>query len=225
MSATEHSAGQGRPADAVDLSERERRRWARELHDETLQGLGGVRMLLAAARQQVDPAELRRTIDMAYELVTDEIQSLRHLIVDLRPRELDEVGLEAAIERLAARVETIGGPDVKTRIWLDYERARHPERLVADIETAAYRIVQEALNNAVKHALARSVHVDVIETGGTVRVRVCDDGRGFDMRVTEDGLGLVGMRERAALVGGSLNIHSSAAGTTVELDMPAVHAG
>ena len=159
------------------------------------------------------------------ELVTDEIQSLRHLIVDLRPRELDEVGLEAAIERLAARVETIGGPDVKTRIWLDYERARHPERLVADIETAAYRIVQEALNNAVKHALARSVHVDVIETGGTVRVRVCDDGRGFDMRVTEDGLGLVGMRERAALVGGSLNIHSSAAGTTVELDMPAVHAG
>jgi two-component system, NarL family, sensor histidine kinase DevS len=212
----------GRPDDGVDLLERERRRWAQELHDETLQGLGGLRMLLSAARRQ-DRDELVRAIDSALEIVTDEIQKLRNLIVDLRPPELDEIGLEPAIEKLAARVAVLGGPQVTTDIRLDYELERSTTRLTPDIETAVYRVVQEALTNAVEHAAARSIDVRVVESDGKVEARVSDDGVGFSGMTGDEHFGIVGMRERAELIAGRLSIRSSSSGTTVQLVAPAIH--
>jgi signal transduction histidine kinase len=216
--------GQGLREQSVDRQERERRRWARELHDETLQGLVGLRMLLGAARQQPDWDRVMDAIDTALEMVTDEIQKLRHLIVDLRPAELDEIGLEAAIHKLAARVATLDGPRVNTDVELEYERGTSTSRLTPHIETTVYRIVQEALTNAMKHAAAGSVHVRVTDLNGQVQARVSDDGRGFDETSGEDSFGLVGMRERASLAGGRLSVVTSASGTTIEFGAPVVRA-
>jgi two-component system, NarL family, sensor histidine kinase DevS len=222
--AAEQGQGQGPREPGVDRQERERRYWARELHDETLQGLVGLRMLLGAARQQPDLDRVLDAIDTALEMVTDEIHKLRHLIVDLRPAELDEIGLEAAIHKLAARVATLGGPKVNTDLELEYEVGTSATRLTPQIETTVYRIVQEALTNAVKHAAARSVDVRVTDQNGQVQARISDDGRGFDETSGEGKLGLVGMRERASLAGGRLSIVTSASGTTIEFVAPVARA-
>ena len=208
--------------DGVELQERERRRWAQELHDETLQGLVGLRMLLAAARRQADPDQLLGAVDRALDVVTDEIQKLRHLIVDLRPAELDDIGLEAAIDKLAARVATLGGPKVTTDVELEYEQGRSATRLTPHIETAAYRIVQEALTNTLKHAESTFVHVRVKDTDGNVVVQISDDGQGFSEGAGDDHFGIVGMHERATLVGGELSILTSTTGTTVQFVAPVV---
>jgi signal transduction histidine kinase len=217
------TAGRQRQAsreEGVDRQERERRRWARELHDETLQGLVGLQMLLGAARQQPSPNRLMEAVDTALEMVTDEIQKLRHLIIELRPAELDEIGLEAAIHKLAARVATFGGPKVTTEVELEYEGGTSGTRLTPNIETTVYRIIQEALSNAVRHAGARSVHVRVTDLSGQVEARVSDDGRGFQESTEEEGFGLVGMRERAVLAGGALSVRTSTSGTTIEFVCP-----
>jgi two-component system, NarL family, sensor histidine kinase DevS len=212
----------GRLDGGLEIQERERRRWAHELHDETLQGLAALRMLLAAARRQGDPGQLAEAVDTALDMVTDEIQKLRHLIVDLRPAELDDVGLEAAIDKLAARVATLGGPDVTTEVRLDYERGRSTARLTPEIETAVYRIVQEGLANAVKHAGANSVHVRVVEAKGRIEARISDDGRGLRGGTSDNHFGIIGMRERATLVDGRLRVLTSSEGTTVHFVAPVV---
>ena len=217
------TAGSQREAsreEGIDRQERERQRWARELHDETLQGLVGLQMLLGAARQQPSPNQLLDAVDTALEMVSDEIQKLRHLIIELRPAELDAIGLEAAIQKLAARVATLGGPKVFTDVALEYEGGTSRTRLSSDIETTVYRIIQEALNNAVQHAGARSVHVHVTDLSGQVEARVSDDGRGFQEGTEAEGFGLAGMRERAALAGATLSVRTSTSGTTIEFVCP-----
>jgi signal transduction histidine kinase len=206
----------------VAIQERERRRWAHELHDETLQGLAALRVLLATARRQEDRDQLVEALDTALDMVTDEIQKLRHLIVDLRPAELDDIGLEAAIDKLAARLAVLGGPDVTTEVRLDYERGRSASRLTPEIELTVYRIVQEALTNAVKHAEASSVHVSVVDSKGVIEARIRDDGRGFGAPSDDDHFGIAGMRERASLVDGELRILTSSAGTTIHFVAPVV---
>jgi signal transduction histidine kinase len=190
------------------------------LHDETLQGLVGLQMLLAAARQQPSPDQLMDAVDTALKMVSDEIQKLRHLIIELRPAELDEIGLEAAIQKLAARVATLGGPKVITDVELEYERGTSRSRLTSNIETTVYRIIQEALSNAVRHAGARSVHVHVTDLSGQVEARVSDDGRGFQESTKAEGFGLAGMRERAALARATLSVRTSTSGTTIEFVCP-----
>jgi len=206
--------------DELHPQERERRRWARELHDETLQGLGGVRVLLSTARGHAHPDKLAAAVDAALEMLTEEIQKLRHLIVDLRPAELDDIGLEAAIEKLSRRIAALGGPTVTTDVRLAYEVGTDPSRLTPEIESAAYRIVQEAVTNAVKHAGASSVHVSVVDADDTLQVRVSDDGRGFSGNLGDERFGIVGMRERATLISGDLSVTSSGEGTTVWLTAP-----
>ena len=207
-------------SDRLEPDERERRRWARELHDETLQGLGGVRVLLSTARGHADPDQLVAAVDQALEILTEEIQKLRHLIVDLRPAELDEIGLEAAIGKLRRRIAALGGPTVTTEVQLAYETGARPTRLTPEIETTAYRIVQEALTNAVKHADASSIHVRVSDTDDQLDVQISDDGRGFSNDGGDERFGLVGMRERAMLISGRLTVTSSDEGTTVRLTAP-----
>src|SRR5205807_1778516 len=129
---------------------------------------------------------------------------LRDLIAELRPAALDDLGLGPAIETLAKRQSAIGGFTVRVDVELESER-----RLDHDTETAIYRIVQEALTNAVKHAQAHQVRLRVRQLSDRVQVAVEDDGRGFDPDAAGAGFGLTGMRERALLAGGRLWVTSA----------------
>jgi signal transduction histidine kinase len=197
----------------VEAQEAERRRIARELHDETGQALVSVLMGLRLVDQQTEGAgeaigELRETVSTA-------IQELRALAVELRPTALDDFGLGPALERLGETFARRTG----IRVELDVSRL-DGGRLGEGIETALYRIVQESLTNVAKHAGAASASVVVGRSGEGVRVVVEDDGHGFDTAAADGGLGLVSMRERAELVGGKLVVESSAAGTTVTAAVP-----
>jgi signal transduction histidine kinase len=156
----------------------------------------------------------------AVSQLEQEIRSLRALVTDLRPAALDDLGAQAAIEDLAERARG-RGLDVDLAIDLAYEQGREPTRPVTELETAIYRIIQEALNNAAKHGDAHRANVEVVEERATVRVTVRDDGRGFDPVVQTAGFGLIGMRERLELLQGTLEIKSAPGeGTTIRATFP-----
>jgi two-component system, NarL family, sensor histidine kinase DevS len=202
-------------------AEDERRRWARELHDETLQGLAALRLSLAAARHIGTAEALDAAVGDAIGRLEDEIGSLRGLITDLRPAALDEFGVLGALEALVERVGR-NGLQVELEVDLTGGRRGAAGRHTAELESAVYRIVQEALTNAAKHGGAATARVRVREDAGLVQVTVHDDGAGFEPHATTGGFGLVGMRERAELLGGSLRIDSApGAGTTVSASLPA----
>jgi signal transduction histidine kinase len=197
---------------SLEASERERGRWARELHDETLQEMGALKLLLSAARRSEDLSSLRTALDQGVEQLADAIDRLRSLITDLRPAALDQLGAGPALEALVDRV----GNQSALRISLDqnlaYEAGRASARHTPEIEATIYRVVQEALTNVVKHA--KATHVDVTVTDGDdglIEIVVRDDGQGFDAgeAAASAGFGLLGMRERIALVGGTLSVTSS----------------
>jgi signal transduction histidine kinase len=198
----------------------ERRRWARELHDETLQGLGALRLALAAARRAPEPEVWRGAIEDAIGELDTEIANVRGIISDVRPAALDELGAGAAIEALADRVRS-RGIDVTLHVDLDWESRRAATRLEDDLETGLYRIAQEAMTNALKHSGAEALSIDVVEVDGSVTVRVQDAGRGFDPGATSDGFGLIGIRERVELLGGILTVEAApGAGTAVAARLP-----
>ena len=201
---------------AVETQELERRRLARELHDETGQALASILLGLKALDEKTDDAGARTSIEELRELVVATLQDVRRLAVELRPSALDDFGLVAALERLADSFAEQSG------ISVDFQAALADERLPDEAETALYRIVQESLTNVVKHARARRVSILLTRTNGVVKAVVEDDGRGFDPeRTNDDGHGLVGMRERLALLGGRLEIESARdAGTTVAAEVP-----
>ena len=214
--ATARTVEEQRLRDAIQGAEEERRRWARELHDETLQGLGALRLVLASGRRGKEPERLAAAVDQAIEQLESEIDGLRSLIRELRPAALDELGAGPAIEDLATRTSARHDLEVTTEVALE-EGARH----AAEVEVTIYRIIQEALTNAVKHAGAEHVHVEVRHEDSRLRATVTDDGRGFDPGARTSGFGLTGMRERVALMGGALEIASSADGTVVNATLPA----
>jgi signal transduction histidine kinase len=146
--------------------------------------------------------------------VATEIANLRALITELRPAALDQLGLVAALEGLAARAREVEGLETE----LDVRVAE--DALDPDLKTAVYRLVQEALTNVGKHASATRVAVSVAQDGAGLEVRVADDGRGFDAAQPTAGFGVTGMKERAALMGGTLEIASSGAGTVVAARFP-----
>jgi signal transduction histidine kinase len=220
-----------RAALAVDLSERiaqdsfrrvveaqelERRRLARELHDETGQALTSILLGLKALEERMADRASRAAAEELRELVVSTLQDVRRLAVELRPSALDDFGLVAALERLTASFTE------QTGISVDFQTALADERLPGEVETALYRIVQESLTNVVKHARARRVSILLARKGGTVKAVVEDDGQGFDEATqTGDGYGLVGMRERLALLGGRLEVESGRdAGTTIAAEVP-----
>jgi signal transduction histidine kinase len=149
---------------------------------------------------------------------------MRRLIAELRPSTLDQLGRGAALEALGERTSSGSSIDVEINIDLDFETGRSEGRLLGEIEDTIYRLVQEALNNAVHHSEARRARVDVSEDGESLRVRVSDDGKGFDPSVRTDGFGLTGMRERAELANGSFELRSApGSGTTILAAIPAVY--
>jgi signal transduction histidine kinase len=205
---------------ALAAADAERRRWARELHDETLQGLGGLRLLLSSALLRDQPELANGAMREAIEYIEREIANLRALITELRPAALDELGLKAAIESLLERHQQQSGCRVESELRLPDPDAGQ-ERLDEELETAAYRLVQEALSNVAKHARASAVRLVVCETDGELLIEVRDDGGGFDINAPGEGFGLTGMRERVSLAGGSFTITSGAHGTLLRATLPA----
>jgi PAS domain S-box-containing protein len=201
----------------LQAAEAERSRWARELHDETLQGLAGLHMLLASGTRAGMAEGLRDCVRQAQQHIADEMENLRGLISELRPAALDELGLEASLHDLAERIQQVYGLEVETRI----ELAPSERRPASEIETAAYRLVQECLGNAARHADATLVVVEVTRRDGSMRIRVSDNGRGFDPARDTAGFGLSGMRERVGLLDGALTIASDPdSGTEIVADLP-----
>jgi signal transduction histidine kinase len=196
---------------SLEASERERGRWARELHDETLQEMGALKLVLAAARRSDDVSALHTAIGGGVDQLTGAIERLRALITDLRPASLDQLGAGPALEALVERVQRQSGIAVSLEVDLAYESGRVATRHAPEVEATIYRVVQEALTNAVKHANAGRVAVVVREDADAVDIVVRDDGQGFDpdAAASSAGFGLLGMRERIALVGGTLAVESS----------------
>jgi signal transduction histidine kinase len=218
--ATGKSVEEQRLRQSIEASEQERRRWARELHDETLQSLAALRVGLSSAMRGSED-DLRSAVETAVESVTEEIANLRSLIVELRPAALDEYGTGAAIETLAERISAREGIPVEARIDLSFERGEAASRHTPELESTVYRLVQEALTNAVRHAGATHIRIDVSERDGCVHAAVADDGRGFDTAsANSGGFGLTGMRERIELADGELDIESGPKGTTVRARLP-----
>ncbi|MHB1810322.1 MAG: GAF domain-containing sensor histidine kinase [Solirubrobacteraceae bacterium] len=217
--ATAHAVVAERRRQRLAAAEDERRRWARELHDETLQSMGALRLALAAAGRSQELAPLRAAVLQAAEQLEQTIADLRALITDLRPAALDQLGLEAAIEALAERSARHGlQVDVSFELGDDYGPAR---RLDGELETTLYRVTQEALTNANKHGGATRAAVEIGHDTVTVTLSVRDDGAGFDPETRSDGFGLVGMRERIALLGGELRLDSTPGnGAIVTARMP-----
>jgi signal transduction histidine kinase len=205
---------------SLAAADAERRRWARELHDETLQSLGGLRVLLSAALRGEDLERAQTAMRQAVEQIEHEIANLRAIITELRPAALDELGLRTAIEALLDRHRDESGLRIDAELTLPGPSAG-AERLDRDLETAVYRMVQEALTNVAKHARAERVRVAVGESDGELQLEIQDDGVGFDSQTSSEGFGLAGMRERAGLAGGTLSVDSSEQGTLVRACLPA----
>jgi signal transduction histidine kinase len=206
---------------SVEASERERVRWARELHDESLQELAALRIALSSARSSNDPKVLERAAGEAIERATAAIDALRNLITDMRPASLDELGAGPALEALIDRTRRLSGLSITAEIDLAYEAGREDERHAPEVEVAMYRLVQEGITNAVKHAGDATVHVSIAESEEAVTIRVQDDGAGFAPDGQHEGFGLIGVRERVALTGGTLRVQSApGAGTTLEASLP-----
>jgi two-component system, NarL family, sensor histidine kinase DevS len=214
----------------MEAREHERSRWAREIHDESIQGIGALRLQLANARDLEDREALRRAVDEALEGLGNEIDGLRHLITELRPAALDELGLGPALQALARRAQAIDGLDVATEIELDQGSGENGSgRLDPELESTIYRVVQEALTNVSRHAEASKAVVRISERDGVVHASVTDDGKGMPGAERlgprgdglEGGFGMSGMRERAELVGGELYwAPAPGGGTVVRLSVP-----
>jgi signal transduction histidine kinase len=216
---------------AVDLSRRvardalrrvvagqeiERRRLARELHDETGQALTSILLGLRAVDEAGNSDDVAKAVADLRELVVATLQDVRRLAVQLRPKALDDFGLVPALERLAQTFSESSGINV------ELEAQVGDERLPREVETTVYRIVQEALTNVVKHADATEVSILLVRRGSSLAVVLDDNGAGFDpSAVKPDSLGLEGMRERIALHDGRLTVESRPkAGTTLRIEVP-----
>jgi signal transduction histidine kinase len=199
----------------IEAQETERRRLALELHDETGQALTSILLGLKAIRAADTEQDAEQAEADVRSLVVQALQDVRALAVELRPSALDDYGLVPALQRLAETFSARSG--IETSVETSVEGRLRPE-----IETTLYRVVQEALTNIVKHAGARHVSIVVSSRGRTVAATVDDDGRGFLAdEVREEALGLLGMRERLALVSGTLTVESSPeSGTTVVAEVP-----
>ncbi len=195
----------------------ERGRIARELHDSVSQDLFSVNLLAGGLRRALPPgSELHRQAESMEQTLEKTMREMRAMLLELRPVELEDAGLDAALGRLCAAYEARLG----IRITLDVQAAH----LDPAVEQAVLRVVQEALGNAARHAEAGAIELRVAEAAGQVLVAISDDGRGFDpARAAErHGMGMAMMRERVSELGGSFEVDSApAAGTTIQVRIPA----
>jgi two-component system, NarL family, sensor histidine kinase UhpB len=214
-------AERARTATAVlQAQEAERARLARDLHDEANQALTGVLLRLEATAQDA-PNDLRDELLETKAVATQAMGELVRLARELRPVVLDDLGLGAA---LRTQIDDFGRrAGVRTALTLP---AAGIEGIDPDEQLVVYRVVQEGLSNIARHASASSVRVDLEHGEGGTVVRLADDGAGFAPEQAVTGLGLAGMRERAVLAGGRVEVASSPGeGTTIELRLGAATCG
>jgi two-component system sensor histidine kinase UhpB len=199
---------------AMRAQEEERRRLARDLHDEVNQALTAILLRLEALAQETPPERAPEVVELK-RLVNQAMDELLNLARQLRPSALDDHGLVPALETQLKRFSA------RTGIEARLDTAGDPDMLPEVVQTAIYRVGQEALTNVTRHAGATVVEMAVAENLGGVELRVSDDGSGFDPSVRRSGLGLIGMAERARLVGGELDVRSApGGGTTITLRVP-----
>ncbi|HEX3262350.1 MAG TPA: sensor histidine kinase [Solirubrobacterales bacterium] len=204
---------------ALAAQEQERARVARDLHDEVNQSLTGLLLRLEAARAKA-PVEVAHELAETKALANQAMEELLLLARQLRPTALDDLGLKAA---LAGHVKELGR---RTSIDADFESEGNFLGLPADVQLVVYRVAQEALSNAAQHSGADHVRVRLVRAGDRVELVVEDDGSGFTFDEAARGLGIAGMRERALLVDGDVQVESRlGTGTSVRLTVPLEDAG
>ncbi|GAC1403289.1 MAG: hypothetical protein NVS4B12_04430 [Ktedonobacteraceae bacterium] len=216
-------ANRVRASQIIKAQEQERKRIARELHDETSQVLTSLLISLAILEESITTQEARDRITETRRLAHQTLRAIRNLSIDLRPSALDDLGLLPALRWYVKEYQQ------KTNIEVEFHTTgfKDRERLSPEMETALYRIVQESLTNVAKHAQARHVTITLREEAEAVNATITDDGRGFDVEELEKmgdqdrGLGLIGMQERALLLDGTATIESGhERGTVVQIHIP-----
>ena len=194
--------------------EEERKRLARDLHDEVNQSLTAI-LLRLEALSQTAPSEVVGELGELKRLVNQAMDELLKLSRQLRPSALDDHGLSSAIASQVRRFSS------QTGVKAEMRTSGVPVDLEPDQEIAIYRFAQEALSNVAQHADASNVQVEMSANGHGMRVKVRDDGRGFEPQYEREGTGLIGMAERARLVGARLDVRSRPnGGTSLTLEVP-----
>lgn len=216
-------ANRQRATQILNAMEQERKRIARELHDETSQVLTSLLISLAVLEESITTQEARDRIAETRRLAHQTLRAIRNMSIDLRPSALDDLGLLPALRWYVKEYQQ------KFSIAVDFQATGLKERLPAEMETVLYRIIQESLTNVARHAHAHKVSITLKEDTESVYATISDDGSGFDAEQLqkepgpgqERGWGLVGMHERAHLLNGSLTIHSRfGKGTTIHVRIP-----
>ncbi len=208
----------------VTVQEEERRRLALNLHDHLGQQLTALRLALAGLREATDPPDQEKRFELIESIVSQLDRDVDFLAWDLRPAALDDVGLDAAVSQFLNKWSAVN------EVQVDFHHSTHDgTRISGDVESHLYRVVQEALNNVSKHAGATRVSVILERRADDVILIVEDDGGGFnsdDERIRRRGMGLTGIEERAASMGGNVDLESSAGkGTTLFVRVPLSVAG
>ena len=191
----------------LEVQEEERGRLARDLHDDIGQALTALKIQLESLARSAVPAENK--ILECVETTRHTLERVRQLSLSLRPLQLDDLGLVAALRSHLDRQASVGG------LTPHFDAAEAPHGVAPDIETACFRVAQEAINNVLRHARARNLWLRLFTAGGRLALSVRDDGSGFDLDgarrrgAAGASLGLVGMEERVALAGGTLELRSA----------------
>jgi two-component system sensor histidine kinase UhpB len=203
----------------VEVEERERKRISSELHDEAGQALMVLRLQLELLERTLPPqaAQLAGPLASLRQLTERTILEIRRVLSSLSPAVLSQLGLAAAVRQLAARLQEVSNLRVRCNIG-------SLPRLPAQIQTAIYRLLQECLNNAVRHSSASTVNISLKSADEHISIEVVDDGKGFDLEAAlakPGAFGLTGMKERVALLGGDLRIRSRPGkGTRIRVRLP-----
>jgi two-component system sensor histidine kinase UhpB len=212
-----------RASQIINAQEEERKRVARELHDETSQVLTSLLISLAILEESITSPEARDRITETRQLAHQTLRAIRSISIDLRPSALDDLGLLPALRWYIKEYQQ------KFAIEVDFHATGLKERFTSEIETAFYRVVQEALTNVARHTNAQKVYITLKEQDNAIDATISDNGGGFDVDKLlkkpaigqERGWGLVGMLERAHLLDGNLHIESQIGkGTTIHIHIP-----
>ena len=204
----------------INIQEDERKRIARELHDETSQSLTSLLLMLKTVQQTNDVKSIQKLAATSREVIYNTLEEVQKISYELRPMALDKLGIDEALQRYIGDI----GQHLDINIRYDNKGCTF-SRLGSVIETTVYRIVQEALTNAVRHARPKNIEITLQSDAKTVVVIVQDDGIGFDLEYVQrhgkEALGILGMMERASLVGGEIQIDTAPGkGTRILLKLP-----